>query len=328
MEEQRTIKDLLYEKIAELFQDEDYGFEVFIALKNRDEQIKRFCIYDDSLADTPGFKDRIRDSISQTIKDVFLSDRDRYILPERLADEQDRIYIIPQDEEYEPFSYLKKSEHEIGNFSINDRNDSDGVVFRFRRGMKVLWAYQKIYPAAVPNKKSQNFLLKCLKVNDSELFTEMRDPLFTITKKVDILIVDNMVVTENIKLMQKHFKLETFIVNSALKAAESIAAINLVANSDKLTEYVKRSNRKYARRMMRISDYHVKDLKPEILLSRIQSVKRWNGVFDINEENRIQLRTYNDVENLIDLFDERYTVSEVTGDEFDTDVKKLAEPKQ
>ena len=32
------------------------------------------------------------------------------------------------------------------------------------------------------------------------------------------------------------------------------------------------------------------------------------------------------MENLIDLFDERYTVSLVTGDEFDTDVKRLAAP--
>ena len=48
-------------------------------------------------------------------------------------------------------------------------------------------------------------------------------------------------------------------------------------------------------------------------------------MFDVTED-KINLRTYEDVEKLIDLFDERFTISPVTGDEFDTDVKKLANP--
>lgn len=38
------------------------------------------------------------------------------------------------------------------------------------------------------------------------------------------------------------------------------------------------------------------------------------------------MRTFSDVENIIDLFTERYTKSEVTGQEYDTSVKDKAEP--
>lgn len=41
---------------------------------------------------------------------------------------------------------------------------------------------------------------------------------------------------------------------------------------------------------------------------------------------QIRLRTFSDVENIIDLFTERYTKSEVTGQEYDTYVKDKAEP--
>ena len=38
------------------------------------------------------------------------------------------------------------------------------------------------------------------------------------------------------------------------------------------------------------------------------------------------MRNFSDVENMIDLFTERYTKSEVTGEEYDTSVKDKVEP--
>lgn len=78
--------------------------------------------------------------------------------------------------------------------------------------------------------------------------------------------------------------------------------------------------------MMRIKNYHVIEKSADELIEKLNNVERWKGVFDIQEGNKINLRTYKDVENLIDLFDERYTFSLITNDEFDTDVKELAEP--
>ena len=56
-------------------------------------------------------------------------------------------------------------------------------------------------------------------------------------------------------------------------------------------------------------------------------LSRWKDKFSINKEtNQIVLKTYIEVESLIDLFDERYTRSDVTDTEYDTDVKTVAEP--
>lgn len=57
----------------------------------------------------------------------------------------------------------------------------------------------------------------------------------------------------------------------------------------------------------------------------IHNSTRWNG--KIKEENgKFVLETYVQVENLIDLLDERYTRSDITGEEYDTEVKQPAEP--
>ncbi len=52
---------------------------------------------------------------------------------------------------------------------------------------------------------------------------------------------------------------------------------------------------------------------------------RWKGKFKEPVDGKIPIDTFKDVENLIDLLDERFTKSEITGQEYDTDVKKKAE---
>ena len=59
------------------------------------------------------------------------------------------------------------------------------------------------------------------------------------------------------------------------------------------------------------------------LMENIHKSKRWNG--KIQEQNgKFVLGTYVQVELMIDLLDERYTVSEITGEEYDTAVKIIA----
>ena len=63
------------------------------------------------------------------------------------------------------------------------------------------------------------------------------------------------------------------------------------------------------------------------MIDKINTVPRWQGKFDVDSQNgTIILNTYVQVESLIDLFDGRYTRSEVTGTEYDTDVKSVAQP--
>ena len=55
-------------------------------------------------------------------------------------------------------------------------------------------------------------------------------------------------------------------------------------------------------------------------------MRDWKDKFEENQEGLIVLNTYQQVEDLIDLLDERYTRSDVTNQEYDTDVKRVAKP--
>lgn len=321
-------KQRIIEAINEVF-NEQFGFEIFIVMKNGEQLVKRFVLDEGDPNETDGFKRRLRESIKEAIQSKFLADDSKYASACDLANEQNCFYVIKQDDTYHPFSYLSVIESQVENFRISDKNNADAILFKFlfqRNGdAKLLWAYQKIQPASIPNKQKKHFQLVSKSSDCQDIFKEMNDQMFIITRKIDLLILGDEIITDDIKLMERHFGLETFIRASATRAVSSITTVGLVGNDDKLQEYVQRPNKKYAKKMMQIHKFPVATMSKENLLKKLQTVERWKNVFEI-QDDQVHLRTFVDVENIIDLFIERYTKSEITGQEYDTSVKDKAEP--
>lgn len=179
-------------------------------------------------------------------------------------------------------------------------------------------------------------MIRAISPEKGNVFTEMESPIFQITQKVDVLILrsheDDKVRTEllpyNVSLMEQHFGLEIFIRATASSVAREIEAKGIFANPEMLTNYIKRGNKKYSRKMMRIKDSKVFELDTVTLRERLTQSHRWSGKFEFDENNQIHIGYLKDVEEIIDLFDERYTYSEITGAEYDTSVKILAVENQ
>lgn len=309
--------------------NEQFGFEIYIVMKEGVQLIKKFVLDEGSPNATDGFKRKIRESIKGAIQSKFLTDDSKYANGDDLANEQACFYVIKQDDAYQPFSYLSVPENQVENFKLSDKNNADAILFKFsfqRSGeLKQLWAYQKILPASIPNRQTKYFQLIRKSQDRQDVFTEMKEQMFIITRKIDLLILGDEIITADIKLMERHFGLETFLRASATRAVSSITTVGLVGNDDKLQEYVQRPNKKYAKKMMLIHKFPVATMSKESLLEKLQTVERWKNVFEI-QGTQVHLRTFADVENIIDLFTERYTKSEVTGQEYDTSVKDKAEP--
>ena len=322
---EKTSKEIIVNSLAELFADDEFGFDMFIMMKTRNPPIKHFTFYEGPTGRENDFKHKVQNSIVKSIRELYLDDEAEYAMAEQAGGNQNIFYIIKQDDDYKPFELLNTPEEQMGPFCMDARDKADAILFRFRRGLHSIWAYQYILPATIPNKKNQHFFARILDTEQTDCFVEMPEQLFVITRKVDLLIIGDTIVTKDIGLMQRHFGFNDFIKASAKKAVSDISDIRLVINCEKLTAYIERNQTKYSRKMMRIKHYHVVEKTAEELIQRVNTVPRWQGVFDIRG-GQIYLHTFRDVENLIDLFDERYTVSLVTGDEFDTDVKRLVVP--
>lgn len=314
------------ELLSNLYNDQSCcGFEAFVVMKG-ETKLKTMAFSEEKNSDGKSFRDTLKEMIFLVINDNFLSPETEYIDGTRLADDQHKFLIIKQEGEFYPFSFLNNSDNSDV-FHADELSDATGLIFKIRKGMDVIWCYQHLWSIMVPNKKRTNLMTRILKYEDQTFFEEQKDALLTISKKIDILIINGHLITSNTTLLQKNFGFQDYIYQSAEKAVSSIAEKNLVANAEKLTEYIGRGKTKYAKKMMRIGNSKVLSLNADELFAKIKSVDRWKDKFNIDETTqKIVLETYEDVEYLIDLFDERFTRSDITDTEYDTDVKTVAQP--
>lgn len=303
------------------------GLEAFIVKKNS-PKLKRISFSEEPNEQGKNFRTFLKEMFIEILEQQYLTEDAEYADGCQLADNQHKHLIFEQKDNFHPFDYLSDA-NELGEFAEEDLSDASGLIFCIRKGNDEFWIYQHLWSIMIPNKKKNNCMARLMRFENQIVFSEQRESLLTIAKKIDILVLDNYLITNNITLLQKYFNFQDYIYQSAQQTVQSIVQKNLVNNTDKLFEYIQRGKAKYAKKMMRISTSRVFDLTQEQLINKVNTLPRWQGKFQFNHEaNQIVLGNYSEVESLIDLFDERYTRSDVTDTEYDTDVKTIAQPTE
>ena len=301
------------------------GFDAFVVMKD-EPKLKAMVLSEAKNTDGKSFRDVLKDMFFSVIRENHLAPDAAYADGTQLADNQHKYLIIKQSGTFTPFSFLNTA-NAAEEFDSQDLSNATGLVFKIRKGTDSIWCYQHLWSIMVPNKKKNNVMTRFCKFENQTVFSEQTESLLTIAHRVDILIINGYLITGNTTLLQKNFGFQDYIYQSATQAVTSIAEKGLVSNVDKLSEYIGRGKPKYAKKMMRIGNSRVLALSADELYTKINTVQRWKDKFHVDETtHQIVLKTYSEVESLIDLFDERYTRSDITDTEYDTDVKTVAQP--
>ena len=325
-ENRNDLQNCMPQIISSLFADEEYAFEAFILMKG-DRKLKKFVLFEgapENRNDTEiNFKKKLQLAIADVIKCKYGNEAAEYDLVENIANNHNKFYVIPQTNEYKPFEALISQTTVRESYSVADRSAAEGIFFRYKREGIVMWAFQYFWPTAIPNRKGIDFHI----IPQENVFVELRKPILAVMQKVDLLVIDNQIITSDIGLLQAHYDFQHYVRTTATHIVSEITTLDLVSNMDKVTEYISRSKLTYAKKMLRLKNSKVLTKSKEVLYTKITTLPRWRGKFEINEANHtINLKNYGQVENLIDLLDERYTRSDVTDEEYDTSSKKWVEP--
>ena len=298
---------------------ETCGFQMYL-VTNSERKLLRV-----NLSQTQ--KNNLHSSLKQLIMTVlkckYLAEDVEFASAEYIADNQKKYYMIEQNDLYKPFGFLSTEPEAFNKRYILDIM---GMVFSIRQGDQTIFCYQHSRPITIPNRKQTGVLTRMLENQDSLYFEEQKEPMLSILAVVDVVIINDIVVTSDIGMMERSFEFVSFINAKASEAIQSIVATDLIISSDKLTEYIQRGRKTYARKMMRILGSPVMNMSADALIDKIKSLPRWKDKFELTDTGKVKLNTYKQVECLIDLFDERFTRSDITGTEYDTGVKKRAEP--
>lgn len=164
--------------------------------------------------------------------------------------------------------------------------------------------------------------------DDGWVFEEQNEKIINFPHVIDILLIDGVIITADIGLLERSFDFQSFIHQKAKEAAEYVAVTQLFSGMDKLDEYLSsnaKSHKPFRKKMLKALDSPVLSMRSDDLWTKISSLPRWKGKFKAPVDGSIPIETNKEIEAMIDLLIERFTVSEVSGQEYDTEVKKKAE---
>lgn len=144
----QSLKEQIVGIIQNIFQDNEYGFEVYVIMKTG-SALKKFNLSEGKIEDRNNLekklKRKVQMALEEVIKERFLETEKDYDLAKNVADQQNKFYVITQNEDYKPFEVTKMSLDNIEGYRANERENAQGVLFRFERAGSIVWAYQFLY---------------------------------------------------------------------------------------------------------------------------------------------------------------------------------------
>lgn len=258
------------------------GLEAFLVKKDS-PKLRRISFSEEVNEQGKNFRTILKEMFLEILQEKFLAQECEYADGRMLADNQHKYLFFEQEDNFQPFTYLSDP-NEIDKFVDDDLLDSSGLIFCLRKGTEEIWLYQHLWSIMVPNKKKTSPMARLMRFENQIVFAEQRESLLTIARKIDILIMDNYLITNNTSLLQKHFGFQDYIYHSAQQTIQCIIQKNIIENTEKLTEYISRGKSKYAKKMMRIGSSKVFDLTQEQLMNKVNTLPRWQGKFNFNQD--------------------------------------------
>ncbi len=295
------------------------GFEAYLLTK----ELKRL-----RLAIDGDLEKNLKESIINVLKESYLSKGAKYLDVEKEVDERADYYVMQQTEDYKPFDIAN---WEKGKFSEEDLEKFKGFLFSLRANQQEIWCYQNRRNNSYTNRKKTNILARLKGYDDNKwIFKEQTEKIISFSHAVDIVIVDDYLITGDIGLLERSFDFQVFIKKKGQEAVKRIYEKDLFSGEEALKNYLedKKCPKSYQKKMMKTIDSPILsmyDKKATELYTKLSSLERWKGKFKEPVEGTIPIETNDDIEAMIDLLIERFTKSEVSGLEYDTIVKRKVE---
>lgn len=294
------------------------GFEVFLITKT-EPRLKKLNL---SVVD---LQVNLKRDISAVIKERYLADDAIYTGAENVADNQIKFYVVKQNSEYKPFDVNEWTSEE---FKEEQLNEFMGFFFHFRYDQQDVWCYQNRRSTTVTNRRKSSLLARIKQYDGGWIFEEQTEKIVNFAHAVDILVLDGNLITSDIGLLERSFDFQVFIHHKAKEAAECVSKTKLFSGMDKLNDYLAsdaKSHKPYRKKIMKALDSPVLQMTSEALVEKVMTLPRWKGKFRDPINGAIPIDSVKEIESMIDLLAERFTVSPVSGQEYDTEVKKKAE---
>lgn len=302
---QRKIKEILCEK---------HGLEVFACIKEQD----RYCLK--KIKGTDKLRSRVLSKLEPTIASVFLAEDAEFESSDNIADNKNVLYEIVQNETYRPFSFLESFKSVSAEYNENDKENFFGFLFRINHNDKFFWIYQHIYTISRID-RSKNVLAILAK----NTYDAIDEDVIQISSRIDLLVLDDIIITSKVDLLQKYFGFEQYIRDGAQKTITMIQKMDIVIGLEKFIALERKSKLTNAKKILKASGSPVLQMDKGELLASLKRHARYSQMFNVIDE-RIEIHSQKDAAAFIKMLNDDIVRSDLTGQEYDSSSKSKLDP--
>jgi hypothetical protein len=309
------VKEMKDEINSIMFSGVTYGLTVF-ALVKREENfaLSKFLVNDD-------LRDDIEDIINSVVKNKFVADEIELDSANNISDNRKIFYEIIQDDTYAPFAFIDEYNNNPTVYSEKDQNLLVGLLFKINLNAKNIWFYQHIYQMRMIKRSKSLYAM----ITKGDTYIPLDRDIFKLDSRLDILIINNSLITSNISLLQQSFGFDKYIRSEAAKTIKTIESLDIVSDTSKILDFEDKPKLTNAKKLLKARNSPVLRMKKENLISGLRKHPRYKEKFKF-DDNKIVINSQKDVNELVKMLNDDIVRSELTNQEYDSSNKHLLDP--
>lgn len=251
-----------------------YEPEVYALLKINDAYMLKNFLAEESLLT------EMKKSVDSMLKEKIFDDDFNVEDASKIEENLKVYYEIIQDQEYKPFDFLKSSITD--SYKESDQKNLKGFFLKINFNTKCFWIYQHKYPMTLINKKGSVIAF----LNKQNRYEPLNVDVVKFDNKIDLLIINNSIITKNINLLQKEFSFEKFIRTEADKGIKSIESLGIISSTEILKTMAASTKLTTSKKLMNIKNSKTMNLGKEELYNNAKNHSLYKNLFKFDDEKK------------------------------------------
>lgn len=298
-----------------MFSGARFGLKIFACIKEEEKILLKKFKTDDEL------RENVCEMLELVVGSKFVPDDIELDAADNIADKRKVLYEIVQDDQYSPFSFITEQESTEEVYTENDQGSLFGFMFRISKGDKFIWAYQHVYPVRIIKRSKSLYAM----ITEGDTYVTLDRDVMKIDSRIDLILIDNSIITANISLMQQSFGFEKYIRGEAEKTIAIIDKLGIVSDIKKFFAFEDKPSLTNAKKLLKAKGSPVLNMTGTALIDGLKNHKRYSTIF-VFDEDKIAITSQKDVGELIKMLNDDIVRSELTNQEYDSSAKHILEP--
>ncbi len=261
---------------------------------------------------------KIKENIKKQLEDSILNDD--FILKniKEIETVTNYYYEITPDATFDSFCFISNDFNELENYKEKEQPQLKGFLFKLNINDNFFLVYQHKYSTTLINRNTSLFA----RLNGS-VYTPLDCDVVKIDSRIDILIIDNSVITNKINLLQQEFGFEDYIRNKASDTIELITEGDIVSSTEILKKVSLKKKLTFAKKLYKAYSSPVFMIPKTKLIERLKKHNYYNKYLKFTEQGKIDITSEKDVRMFLKMLNDEILYSTLTEKDYDSPVKEL-----